>query len=349
MWGHIRTIFVVTIVAALVWLFAEADTLREQKAQVSLSLRVPADEPLLLESPASTGPQREVSVEATLEGSAAQLERVLPSLRTAVIVSPGMEGVPNTPGVYDIDLANVLRALPLLAEAGVGVKHTDPPLISLRIDELATVELPVRVESDGDFQTSPTVKPSKVTLFAPKGEAANLSAASAAAVVLDPSQLTRLVPGRAETLAGLRVLLPREVEGSTRARLEPARVDVSLMVRSRTAELIVPRVPVEVRLAPEDLSLWSIDIPEGDRFLIDVKVIGPPDVLAQIQNRTLPLVGTVALSYRELEQAVTGPTGRVGGPGSSGVVEKDAVLSDLPTTLRFEVADKSVRVRVGRK
>ncbi len=349
MWGHIRTIFVVTIVAALVWVFAEADTLREQKAQVALSLRVPPGEALMMESPAASGPLNSVPVEVTLEGSAAQLERVLPVLRSEVIISPGIEGVPKAPGSYDMDIARVLRSLPLLADAGVGVKQSDPAVIALRVDELAEVELPIRVEGDGDFRTAPVVNPPKVTLFAPKGEAANLARTSAATVVLEPSQLTRLVPGRAETLAGLKVLLPREIEGSSRARVEPARVDVTVSVRNRTAELIVPRVPVEVRLAPEDLAQWTLDIPEGDRFLVDVKVIGSPDVLAQIQNRTLPLVGTVSLSYQELEQAVTGPTGRVGGPGSSGVVEKEAQLTDLPTTLRFEVADRLVRVRVGRK
>ncbi|MFO0832250.1 MAG: hypothetical protein U0637_10480 [Phycisphaerales bacterium] len=349
MWGHIRTIILVTIVAALVWTFAEADTLREQKAPVTLALRVPTGMPLTIESPTGGAPLTDISTEVTLEGPTAQLERVAPALREAVLLSPGMTGVPGVPGTYDVDIAQALRSLPLLAEAGVSVKGVDPPTVKVRVDELAQVELPVRIEGDGDFQGAPVVAPSKVMLYAPKGEAANLSASSSASVMIEAGALSRFVPGRAETLPGMKVQLPREIAASSRARLEPSRVDVTLTVRSRTAELIVPRVPVEVRLAPEDLSVWTIDIPEADRFLVDVKVIGAPDVLTQIQNRTLPLVATVALSYQELERAVTSPQGRVGGPGSSGVVEKEAVFSSLPTSLKFEVEDRVVRVRVGRR
>jgi hypothetical protein len=349
MWGHIRTILLVTVVAALVWVFAEADTLREQKAGVALSLRVPTGVALVMEASTERGPTQEVSVDAVLEGPTASIERVIPALRETVIVSPGMEGLPATPGTFDVDLAQVLRGLPLLVDAGVGVRRTDPATVKVRIDELVEVELPVRVEGEGDFQSAPVCTPPKVRVFAPRSEAANLSPSSAAVVTLETQAVARLVPGRAETLSALKVGLPAEIANSARARIEPSRVDVTATVRSRTAEVIVARVPVAVRVAPQDFGAWLIDVPEAERFLVDVKVIGAPEVLAQIQNRTIPLVATVSLSYAELERAVTTPGGAVGAPGSTGVVEKDAVFSDVPTTVRFEVAKKTVRVRVERR
>lgn len=349
MWSRFRTILLVTLVAALVWMFAEADTLREQRATVAVALRVPSGVPQVLEAMTERGPERDVTAEVVLEGPAAQLERVMPLLREAVVVSPGMEGVPGTPGTFDIELAQVLRAVPVLADAGVGVKRVEPATVKVRVDELVEVELPVRVEGDGDFSVAPVVNPPKVKVFAPKGEAANLSSASTAGVTIETQALSRLVPGRTETLSGLRIELPSEIAGSKRARVEPARADVVVTVRSRTAEIIVQRVPVHVRVAPGELSAWTIDIPEQERFLIDVKVTGAPDVLAQIANKTLPLVATVALSYDELERAVQTPGGGGGGSGSSGFIEKDAVFSDVPTTVKFEVADRVVRVRVGKR
>ncbi len=341
MWKHVRTILVVTVVSVLVWMFAEAETLREQRMSLALSLRVPDGMALVMEA-ADTG-TREVQTEVVLEGSAARMEGAQRALREALVISPGMEGMPSKPGDYEVDLAGVLRTHRVLQDAGVGVKRVEPAVMKVRIEELVEVELPVIVKGDADFQTAPVVTPPKIRLFAPRSEAINLGVMSVATVTLEAQDLARLVPGRPETLTGLRVKAPTELAGSTRARVEPARVDVTVSVRNRTAEITVARVPVHVRLAPSELAGWDISLPEQERFLIDVKVTGSPDVLAQIESKALPIVAVVALSYDELERAAAA------GGGAAGQIVKEAVFSDAPAGVRFESAGRTVHVGVTRR
>ena len=346
MWKHTQTIILVTIVAALVWMFAEAETLREHRAVVTLSLLTPDGPGLAVETEAGL---REVQVEVVLEGSAARLERVQRVLREALAITPGMEGVPTAPGTYDVDVLRLLRAHPVLVGdggsgglgggGGVGVKRVEPGAIRVRVDEVVEVILPVIVRGDTDFTAPPVVTPASVRLLAPRHEAmlVESSTSSAALVILGAPELTRLTPGRQETLPGLAVRLPPEIASSTHARLDPPRVDVTLTVRNRTTQITVPRVPVTLRIAPDDLAQWDISIPPREQFLTDLTLTGPQDVLARIESGAIPVGAVVSLSREELTRAAAG----------SGLVVKEAAFPDIPVSVRTEAVQRIVRVQVA--
>src|SRR5204863_1756520 len=122
---------------------------------------------------------------------------------------------------------------------------------------------------------------------------------------VDPAALARLTPTRKATLNGVRLVPPPELASIARLRIEPAAVDVALTLRTKTASIKVPSVPVHIRIAPGELSKWDIEIPEQDRFLTDVTVSGPSELVKQIQDKTVPLVATVSLSFEELERNIS--------------------------------------------
>jgi hypothetical protein len=329
---RLQTLLIVTLVAAMVWVFAESESLREQRFGATLVLS-PEEGSALHIGAAQTG-AREVSAELLLEAPAGALDAVRRALAQPLTISPGAPGVPSTEGEFALDLREVLRNNAALLKSGASVQRVDPPTLTIRIEELVPVEVGVQVVGEGEFQGAPVATPPRVRVLAPRGDALMLSASSTSIARIDAASLERLVPGRQEVIPGVRLAAPEELTGAKRVRIAPPTVDVTLTLRSSTAEVIVPRVPVHVRLAPQELSQWDIHVAERDRFLIDVRVTGPAEVLRRIEDRSLTLVAEVALSFEELE---------------NGVTSKEAVFSNLPTSLKFDVANRVVHFDVKRR
>src|SRR5262249_45340484 len=127
---------------------------------------------------------------------------------------------------------------------------------------------------------------------------------------------------------------PADLAAIQRLKIEPPVVDIALTLRTKTASIKVPSVPVHVRIAPGELSKWDIEIPEQDRFLTDVTVSGPSDLVKQVQDKPVPLTATVSLSFEEPERMVP---------------SKEAVFCPLPTRLHFDVPNKTIRLKIKRR
>jgi hypothetical protein len=340
MWQFIKTIILVTLVTAIIWVFAESESLRPDSFRVELTF---APEPgakytidLAQDSPAVRG--NTVRADLIIDGPTAALDSVGRSLRNPVLITLGMPGFPTEPGRHAIDLQAVLREHPelRLAGRGVSIKSISPETIVATIEELATVPVKITVDVPGaELDGPPEVKAQGAAVTLPQSQASRVTQDTAVIARIDPGALARLNPGRKETLTGVRLVAPPELAAIPRLRIEPATVDVALTLRTKTASIKVPSVPVHVRIAPGELSKWDIDIPEQDRFLTDVTVSGPGELVKQIQDKTVPLVATVSLSFEELERNIP---------------SKDAVFCDLPNAgLHFDVANKTVRLKIKRR
>lgn len=335
-WDFLKTASLVTIITAIVWLFAESETLREQKFTIEVTPDRAGAGGLAMRLATSAQTAR---AEVVLQGASARLEEVDRRLRAPITLVPGAEGVPQSPGEFDVDLLTVLRGQRDMVELGLTVERVEPATTRIVLDEFVTRDLPVRVEAEGvEFQSPPTITPPRVRVRLPRGDAERLPDGGIAIVRLDDDATSRLVPGRTETLRAVRVDLPELLPGppldAGKVLFDPLTVEVAVVVRGRTAETTIPRVPVHVRMAPGELARWNVEISEDDRSLIDVKVSGPPELIRQIEERSLPVVATLALSYEELEK---------------GIAAKEATFSDLPTGLKFEVASRVIRVRITRR
>lgn len=335
MLDRLKTFLSVAIITGLIWVFAEAETLRTQEQPVELTLDSGEGGMRTLEfADASAGPRRwNVSV----VGPTAAVEDLVRRLRAPVRLAPGMDGVPLERGTIEVDLKTVLLGHPdlTIGRRGVSIARVDPPTARLRLDDLVTIDLPVevRIPTRGELDGPPEIRPARVKVIVPSAEVERVGAGPVLAVI-DQSMFDRLVPGRKETLGGVALRLAPEMAG-IRARIDPATAEVSLAVRRSTTTLKIPSVPVHVRLAPTEINKWEIEI--ADPFLADVSVTGPRDVIRRIEDKTIPLIAYLALSYEELERGVT---------------SKDAVFGDLPPELgplTFEATSRSVRLTIKRR
>lgn len=338
MWRRVRMIFVVALITGLIWLFAEAESLRTQDQQVELVVEPQESGTRTLEfvEPGREGQPRRWTV--TLEGPTGAVDDFIRALRKPVRIYPGLEGVPRDSGESDADLKTILLSHPDLnaSRRGVSITRVEPPTVKLRIEDMATITLKVevRVPPRGELDGPPEAKPPTVSVTLPKSEADKLTPTSVAIATIDQTSYDRLVPGRKETVPGVPVRLPPDVS-ALRATIDPPAVDVTLTVRRGTVSVKVASAPVHVRLALTEYGKWDVSVAEP--FLTDVTVTGPREIIKQIEDKTLPLIAYVPLSYEELERGIT---------------SKEAVFSDLPPELyplKFEAANRTVTLSIKKR
>src|SRR3954468_21242937 len=96
MWNMIKTGILVTIVACIIWVFAEAESLRSAEVRgVELTFQPEPGSKYIIDlaqdSAAVHG--NTIRADVIIDGPAAALDVVERALRRTIIVSPGMEGV----------------------------------------------------------------------------------------------------------------------------------------------------------------------------------------------------------------------------------------------------------------
>jgi hypothetical protein len=136
--ARIRTIIVVTLISAMLWLLAESRMVRtsEIEAQVGLMkaqaaggielvVRQSPEEPLL----------RTIKVE--LEGSTSGIDRFARAMQNRFDLRLGRE-IPARPGIFTIDLRAELRKAADLDIHGVTIKSVTPETIMIEVDEIET-------------------------------------------------------------------------------------------------------------------------------------------------------------------------------------------------------------------
>ncbi|MBM4108318.1 MAG: hypothetical protein FJ255_05825 [Phycisphaerae bacterium] len=331
---NLGAIVITTIVALLVWIFAESESLRSREFATDVTFVVDAQSDRLVAVGANTGWTGRVGI--TLTGPAGSLERVERRLREGVRLAPGMAGVPLEVGTRAVMLRDAIRGLPIVRETGVTVSRVDPAEVLAEVDQVRQAEARVVVDAgDAELDGAPDVTPPTAQLRGPGRALDRLGAREpTVSLRLEPAALRNLVPGRRETLTRVPLRPPPELDGVVGVRVEPSTADVQLTLRSRTAQVELPAVPVGVWLAGSEMARFEVVIKPEDQFIRNVRVSGPSDLIAQVRSGELRISATVVLGFEELERGIT---------------SKDAVFNLVPSPLRVEADSRLVRFEIRRK
>lgn len=333
MLSGIRTFALVTIITVLIWAFAEAESLTTKALRCELHFA--ADEQTLRFADPADAKAWTGRVEVTVEGSNRAAGDVESNLRRGVTIRPGMSGVPTEPGEYSIDLNQVLRAAPEIVNRGVTIAKVEPPSLLIVVDTLVTRELQVNADAQGALVDGPVeCRPSNARITLPRALNALLPPDVTLTARIPQETIGTLVPGRAETITGIPILPPPQVKERNRVTIEPERADVVLTLRSRTDSFTITSVPVHIKIAAGEFGRWDITVPEEDRFIRDVTVSGPSDMVARVKRGEIRLNAILTLSFDELERRIS---------------SKDVLFSEVPTELKFETDRTTVRLRIARR
>lgn len=330
---HIKTFLLVTLIAALVWIFAESESLTTRKVRADVLFEVEAGSDRMVDLPDNpTGRER---VDVVIEGSTAAVTEAEAILARVIRLKPGMEGVPAEPGERSVNFRTAISNLPELRDRGVTISRVDPENVRLRIDQLVDRELKVVGEApEALLDGPPEVKPLTAKLTLPQSLVSLLPSDSMIKARVSPESLARLVPGRRESVGNVPLLPPPEVASARGVRVEPARAEVILTIRSKDSVFVLPSVPVQVKLAGTEAGRWEITIPDDDKFLTDVEVRGPSELIDRIKAGELTVTAFVPLSFEDLERGIT---------------SKDAVFSELPTPFTFKAGNTKVHLSIKRR
>ena len=331
---RLKTGVLVTLIALLIWAFAEGQSLRSQRTVVELEF-----------SPLSNGmwSTRVVDgqdwrgrVEVLTEGSVSSLDSLEAVLREPMSIEPGMEGLPRATGEHTMELREALRMHPEFRSRGVSVLSTEPATVRVHVQELATLKLPIRVEApsaelDG---VAELVGASEASVRVPAAMASALQEGDAWMVAqVEPAQLEAMQEGVRSTLRVRLVPGPALAKDAVFS-VDPSQVDVRLTVRSKTESYLLASVPVDLRLPVGELGRFDVTIPVEDQSLSNVTVRGPSELIARIRDGELVVRAYIRLTYEELE---------------AGITRKRAEFSGYPVALSFDVEDPNIGLQIRKR
>lgn len=331
---RLKTGVLVTLISGLIWALAEGQSLRTQRTVAEIEFEVLSNgtwSTRLVEGQDWRG-----RVELVLEGPVAGLDSLDAALRQPLVFSPGMDGLPRASGEHIFDLREALRAHPEFRSRGVSVVSAEPETVRVRVQELATVSLPIRVQAPAAELDGPAelVGQTEASVRLPADRVPGLAQGTASMVAqVTPEDLASLQEGVRSVLR-LRLAPGPGVPDEAVFSVDPAQVDVRLTVRSKTETIMVPTVPVDLRLPVGELGRWEVTIAPEDQSLRDVEITGPSELIERIRSNALAVRAYIRLSYEELE---------------AGVASKRAEFSEYPTALSFSAEDLDVSLTIKKR
>lgn len=325
----IKTMLLVTLIAALIWIWAEGESF--SSATVNPRVSFVKDSADLEISPDA---EWRGTVRLRLEGSNVAIKQAEQLLGTALILKPGQPGVPLTPGDRQtVNLVEVVKLLPSVRQLGITVVDVDPPDVAVNVTKFVRREIAVRPELPLEIELlgEPTVTPQRVTVRMPEQLAAKLTETDLAVVTVSQRDLQLTRDDATQTLK-LPITLPALLQGVRGVEAQQEVVSVAFRVRKNVDTVTLASVPVWVSIPPTETSSWDIEV--KDMFLRDVVFTGPTDQIRRIRERTFVPIARVALTSDQLE---------------AGITSKDADIDALPAGVTFSVASPAVGLNVKKR
>lgn len=170
---------------------------------------------------------------------------------------------------------------------GMSFAGSEPGRISIYIDPIDEVSLPVEVrEDDKKLFDQVSFSPDRIKVRIPRKvknraiteNGGKLVAFANLASISDKS------PGRKNNIPDIRVVVAHASEDDG-VKIEPQTVSVSLDVRQADATYTIPSIPVRFGGLKIDLDHLNVTLPSNQSTLFNVRVLGRPDVISQIQQK----------------------------------------------------------------
>ena len=317
---RIEDYLLVTVVAALVWLWAESNNVASYPADgssVSVRLRV------LPSGPGQIVTHQEPNqISLRFRGSQAQVGLLRSVLQSELEVRPdGLNDATST-----LSVADLIGQVESLSNLAVNVTSVEPQTLTVTVDRLEPVEASVLFEPRDVVLGGPwQADPSTVRVTVPGNKAGVLSAGrDSAAVRVIPSIDLRELPAGEEQVVTARVQLPAELQGDPNVIVEPSEIQLTVIIDKRERDARLTGVAVFVNVLPSDTALYDVRMAEDSALIQDVTVTGPIDLVDSVVAGQAQVTAVLRLSTDDLIRAA-----------DTGVVQTGTVEFSLPTGLRI--------------
>lgn len=325
----LETYLLVTVVAALVWLFAEGETLTDVR-QVTLRLRfTPAAGQDVVIDPVVFN---DVTLFYQVPANRVRDVERLADRPVEIDVAPD----PDEPR-QQINLRDRLANLEKINDIGISVLDVKPAQATVLVEKAIELEADIVADPGTLELTEPAdIVPAKATVRMRESykELLNGKPMVLTARLADVPDLAAAERGQRLTLDV--PLTPPQNIPAQHVTITPAKATVTLSIRKQVATTKVQSVPILVRLPIIESNRYEIVPRDNQRFLVeDVELSGPSEVIEQITKGDLPITAELRLTTADLETGVTSKVVHINAP--PGV----AISSALPK-IEFTISKRAV-------
>ena len=320
--SRIRTGLILLMLAFVIWLFAESESLGDAEQAVRVEFGVGSEDRdrLLVRTPDFDG-----RLQVSFRGAQASIQRARAAMESILRLEPGMPGIPDTDGRHTLRLIDVLREQPFMRTTGVTIELVQPQQITIEVEELVQRDFPIvpllpGIEVEGEV----SITPATAQVRLPRSAAAAISQETAVIARVTPAAGRTLPPGP-HTMGNIALALPDELANARGVTLLTRRATLEFTVRSTLQTETFSSVPVQVLLPPIEMSDWRVILDESDQF-VRVEISGPSELIERLRSGQLRLLAAFSLSDVELASGVTSKPLRI-------MVLADGVPAPLPEGL----------------
>lgn len=340
--AELRTIALATALTALVWVWAEGESVTKVSVPVRLVFPSESGSDLLLR-PSNGASEWPGSAMLRFEGPTLAVDAAA-ALRGAVIqLAPGTPGLPSAAGPNQVvDLRRALAAYPEIERLRATLAGVEPEAVIVDVTRLVTREMPVRVELARDVRlvADPVASISKVRVWLEDEQSGQVPDDTAVVAMVTEDQILNLRGDGPETVKAL-CRLPAALGDVRAIRFAPESINVTLRVR-QTLETFKLSAPVAVwfSLPPtENTRTWDVQV--LDRFLPEVTVSGSAEAIGRVSRPAPgqpPIKALVEISSDDLARAER----------ETVELDRPVVFTGLPAGVTPVGMAPSVRIRISR-
>ena len=258
----------ITLIALMIWLYAEGATRKQYTVTLTIDLVPPPNQHLLIEP----GSQ---SVVMTVRCATSQLQQVkdlsLAPLQIEVNASDKR-----------LAMEEKISAHPSVNRLGLTIERTDPSDLAVTVERLETRELRLELEppAGSELAGQPTLSHESIKVTLPASFASQLP--ESWKLTIAPGALAGVVPG-VPVDRKLPVTLTPQMAGLPITEFSPKEVNVNFAIKKKEDEVVVSLVPVFLNISPTLSKQYDVEVDPESLSLRDVKLKGPSDVIGKIK------------------------------------------------------------------
>lgn len=285
LFAHLETLFLVTLISVLVWLYAEGAMVESHLRQrVGVELVSPAGSRLAIE------PSR-TDAFVSFRGSAAQLQELKVRLAEGPVQVPlRADDRPD----QEVELAERLEQL-LFLPLGLIVDEVEPERLAVDVRRIVARDVPILIEADGlELRDAAAASPSFARVLIPEDRVPLLDRFRPTARLEAEAARAAGPAGQPQVLT-LPLVLPAALSGPD-TRLETEAADVSFTLAQPQSTLTLDAIPLW-QLTPLNFA-FDVFVAGGEKVLRDVTIVGPGATLDRVgaNDPDLPVWAEVRLT-----------------------------------------------------
>ncbi len=293
-------------IAAMIWLYAEGENLREETFSVDVRFVDPGGNKLAIEPRTRT-----VTVTAQAPNSTFSELRRINQVRLDMEEKADLETYP----IQTVSLRERLADSPSFTALGAGIIKVDPESVTVSVQKFEQVTLPVQVvRGEVDLRSAPVVEPAQVTIQVPASLAASIADMPCQAVI-DARTVASFTPNTPYTVEIPITMSPQLVQvlGEYAIEVPLPRARVSLTLRSQEETYEHPSIPIRVSAAWTLFNEYKVDLVE-QVALEGVILRGPREAIEQIRSGERKVWADIELTSKDFETPITSAAVRLAGP-----------------------------------